>query len=80
MKKSLWWLLALVLVVMLVLPAGLMGCKTADAVEETVAAAAEEDEAEDVDEEDVEDEENNNEDDKDEDNSEEEDEGKYFSR
>jgi len=45
MKKSLWWLLALVLVVMLVLPAGLMGCKTADAVEETVAEAAEEEEA-----------------------------------
>ena len=40
MKKSLWWLLALVLVVMLVLPAGLMGCKTEDAVEETVAEAA----------------------------------------
>ncbi len=40
MKKSLWWLLALVLVVMLVLPAGLMGCKTADAVEETVCSGS----------------------------------------
>lgn len=46
MKKSLWWLLALTLVVMIALPAGLIGCKTADAVEETVAEAAEEEAAE----------------------------------
>ncbi len=42
MRKSLWWILAVVLVAMLVIPTGLMGCKTEEAAEEEVSEAAEE--------------------------------------